>query len=58
MLIQDGGSLTEHVMMSKLVEFSKLYKDMHAKEREVLRLHKRFCKQIKADPPPPYETEV
>ena len=58
MLIQDSGSLPEHVMMSKLLEFSKLYKDMKAKEREVLRLHKTFCKQIKADTPPPYETEV
>ena len=58
MLIQDSGSLPEHVMMSKLIEFSKLYKDMKAKEREVLRLHKTFCKHIKADTPPPYETEV
>ena len=58
MLIQDSGSLPEHVIMSKLLEFSKLYKDMKAKEREVLRLHKTFCKQIKADTPPPHETEV
>ena len=56
--ICDQIEVPEHVMMSKLVEFSKLYKAMHAKEREVLRLHKTFCKQIKADRPPPYETEV